>query len=56
MFVELLADKESQVLFCLTIPVIGKDVTLFADSKTFPACPSDNSYINLEGSMDKETP
>jgi hypothetical protein len=56
MFVEPLADKEFQVLFCLTIYIIGKNITLFEDSKTFPACPFDNSYIHMEGSMDKEKP
>jgi hypothetical protein len=55
MFVEPLAHREFQVLFCLTISIIGKDITLFEDSQGVPACPSDNSYINLEGISDKET-
>jgi hypothetical protein len=38
------------------ISIIGKDIILFEDSNTFPACSSDNSYINFEGSMDKEKP
>jgi len=56
MFVEPLADKKFQVLFRLTISIIGKDITMFEDSQTFLACPSDNSYIHLEGSMGKEKP
>jgi hypothetical protein len=56
MFFEPLADKEFQVLFCLTVSIIEKDITLFEDFQTFPACPSDKTYIILEGSIGKEKP